>query len=323
MSVGSGNGEMHVVAGVVRDRHGKILLTRRPKHVHKGGCWEFPGGKVRNGESESEGLCREMAEEVGIQVRRARPLIAIRHTYPDRVIRLAVWCVQDYDGTAYGREDQQLTWCRRERLRSYHMPEANDAVVNALLLPDLYLVTPEPGDRTGRFVDPIERCLRSGVRLIQLRAKTVQPYSYRAIAREVISLCHAYRAQVLLNAPVEWVTELGADGVHLTSRALANTTRRPLRGDRWVAASCHNEDELEQARRIGCDFVVLSPVLETDSHPGSKALGWARFAQLAGDANMPVYGLGGLEPADLSVAYQNGAQGIAAIRGLWEVAAGN
>jgi len=322
MSVGSDNQQIHVVAGVVRDRHGKILLTRRPQHVHKGGCWEFPGGKVRTGESELEALRRELAEEVGIQVRRTRPLIAIHHTYPDRDIRLAVWHVQDYGGTAVGRENQQWTWSRQEQLRSYHMPEANEAVVNALLLPDFYLVTPEPGDQTGRFVDSIDRCLRNGTRLIQLRAKTVQPSNYRAIARIVIPLCHAYKAQVLLNAPAEWVTELAADGVHLTSRALANTAHRPLPKNRWVAASCHNQKELEQARRIGCDFVVLSPVHETNSHPGSKALGWTRFAQLTGAANMPVYGLGGLGPADLSAAYQNGAQGVAAMRGLWE-AAGN
>ena len=84
-----------------------------------------------------------------------------------------------------------------------------------------------------------------------------------------------------------------------------------------MAASCHGAADLRRAERIGADFAVLSPVLPTASHPGAETLGWARFAELADAARIPVYALGGMNPGHLPQAWRCGAQGIAGIRGLW------
>jgi 8-oxo-dGTP diphosphatase len=85
----------------------------------------------------------------------------------------------------------------------------------------------------------------------------------------------------------------------------------------WVAASCHDAAELEQAVRLGVDFVVLGPVLPTASHPGAPTLGWERFTQLIRDYPLPVYALGGLGHADLERARDCGAHGIALRSGAW------
>jgi len=81
--------------------------------------------------------------------------------------------------------------------------------------------------------------------------------------------------------------------------------------------SCHDAAELEHAGRIGADFVTLSPVAATPSHPAGAPLGWARFASLTRDAEVPVYALGGMGIADIPAARASGGQGIAAIRALW------
>jgi 8-oxo-dGTP diphosphatase len=72
-----------VAAGVLRDASGRVLITQRPDGKHAAGFWEFPGGKIQAGESPLQALCRELAEEIGIQVSAATPLMTFRHSYPN------------------------------------------------------------------------------------------------------------------------------------------------------------------------------------------------------------------------------------------------
>jgi len=101
--------------------------------------------------------------------------------------------------------------------------------------------------------------------------------------------------------------------LHLTSRDLLALDGRP-EGYRWVAASCHNDYELRHAGAIGLDFAVLAPVMATQSHPDTPAIGWQRFSEWAHASQLPVYALGGMSLADLATARLAGGQGIAAIR---------
>ena len=126
-------------------------------------------------------------------------------------------------------------------------------------------------------------------------------------------LCQQYGAILLLNADVANAEHFNVDGLHLSSRALLALTQRP-QGHRWLAASCHNENELAHAQTLGVDFVVLAPVLATPTHPQTTPLGWQVFADLVATVNLPVYALGGLNKTDLVTAQHAGAQGIAAIR---------
>lgn len=82
---------VHVAAAVIRDAAGKILIARRADTQHQGGLWEFPGGKVEADESVETALARELHEELGIVVDAARPLIKVRHDYPDKQVLLDVW----------------------------------------------------------------------------------------------------------------------------------------------------------------------------------------------------------------------------------------
>jgi len=88
-------------------------------------------------------------------------------------------------------------------------------------------------------------------------------------------------------------------------------------GIRLLAASCHDREELLQAAALGADFVVLSPVLPTQSHPGAPTLGWERFAELCLDLPMPVYALGGMRTDMLETAMTHSAHGVALLSGIW------
>ncbi|MDD3449174.1 MAG: Nudix family hydrolase [Gammaproteobacteria bacterium] len=311
---------LRVVAAAVFDDAGRVLLARRPAHLHQGGLWEFPGGKVEPGESLEQALARELQEELGILPRRSRPLIRIRHAYPDRRVELDVWRVDAFSGEPHGREGQPVEWVAPEELPEREFPAANRPIVNAVRLPDRYLVTGEPAGDPRRFLDRLEQALVGGVRLVQLRAKELPEAEYLRLAGQALERCRGFGARLLLNAPSGWVERVGADGVHLDGRRLARLERRPLGARYWVGASCHDARELARAEAIGCDFAVLSPVLPTASHPGAAALGWEGFAELADAARIPVYALGGVGPADIPRAHGLYAQGIAAIRALWEPA---
>ena len=135
---------IHVVAGIIRNPQGQILLAKRPQHLHQGGLWEFPGGKCEPGEQAFAALQRELHEELGIAVRSAQPFIRIPYNYPDKRILLDVWQVNDYAGEAFGKEQQTIVWVSDAELERFAFPAANRPILTALRLPDTCLITPEP-----------------------------------------------------------------------------------------------------------------------------------------------------------------------------------
>lgn len=311
------NDRIHVAAAALVDGDGRILLTRRHDDSHQGGLWEFPGGKLESGETVEQGLHRELHEELGIEIGSCRPLIRIRHAYPDRSVLLDVYRVDGWRGEPQGREGQPLAWVAQDALSDYPMPAADVPIVAALRLPSTYLITPPRIDDTERFINSIGLALDRGVTLFQLRLFDLADDRLRQIGRRVCERCHARGARVLLNGSAEQAAAIGCDGLHLSSAALHAHPHRPVGEGEWLAASCHSADDLRQAARLGADFALLSPVLPTRSHPDADPLGWSRFEGLVDQAALPVYALGGMRPELLETAWQRGAQGIAGIRGLW------
>jgi len=309
---------IHVVAGVLRDAAGRVLIAQRPPGKHLAGLWEFPGGKCEAGEAPVDALARELREELGVVVESARPLIAIPHRYPDQDILLDVWQVSEWSGTLHPHEGQAFAWVDMAGLDRVPMPPADRPAIAALCLPDRYLITPDLGpDASAQLLAGIERACRRRVRMIQLRLPQWPRATLAAFAREARGVCAGHATRLLLNGDAALAMVLGLDGVHLPARIAATMTQRPLPADRWLGVSCHDAAELLHAVRIGADFATLSPVFPTPGHADSTALGWDRFADLVMHVPIPVYALGGLEAEDVDAAWMAGAQGIAAIRGLW------
>ncbi len=305
-----------IVLGVVRNAAGDVLIARRALTVHQGGLWEFPGGKCEAGESPVGALRRELREEVGIVVTQQRPLIQIRHHYPDTQLVLQVWQVIAWEGEVVGCEGQPLRWVRLQDLLDYAMPAANRAIVQAVRLPDCYVISPPTCGSPSRWLTGLRQVLSNGVRLIQLRVSDLNQSDYVNLVHAATDLCRTTKTTLMLNTDITQAQQLGAQGLHLNSRQLWTCQERPA-GLCWLAASCHSPADIQQAQVIGADFVVLSPVSPTLSHPQAVPLGWQKFATWATAAQIPVYALGGMVLHDLPQAWQAGAQGIAGIRGLW------
>ena len=123
-----------VVAGVIFDTSAsQVLLALRKPEQHQGNRWEFPGGKLEEGEALHEGLIRELREEIGIVVTQCQPRTIIEHSYADKQVRLHFWDVTAFDGEPAGCEGQTLQWLALAELGALEFPKANQAIVNELL----------------------------------------------------------------------------------------------------------------------------------------------------------------------------------------------
>ncbi|MBS9402106.1 Nudix family hydrolase [Halomonas sp. TRM85114] len=310
---------VHVAAAAIISADGReVLIARRPSSVDHGGLWEFPGGKLAPYETGLGGLKRELHEELGVEIQSAQPLIRIHHEYAEKHILLDVWQVHAFSGEPFGREGQAVRWVPMEELVKYPFPAANLPILRAVMLPTEYLITGDEDDE-NRFLERLERALTEDrVKLVQFRDKSLDEAAYLARAEKALALCHRHGARLLLNGNPGLLERVDADGIHLTSERLMSLERRPLNDGKWVSASTHDFGQLRQAGRIGCDFVTLSPLRTTPSHPQVAPIGWHEFQQLVEHAAMPVFALGGMTRHDADHARGVGAQGIASIRDFWK-----
>jgi 8-oxo-dGTP diphosphatase len=310
---------IHVVAGILRDNDGRVLLTQRPSGKHLAGLWEFPGGKREPGESSEDALRRELHEEIGIDVGAMRRVICFPWDYAEKSIFLDVYDIADFSGIPHGREGQALRWEYPDDLLNIPVPAADVSIVSALRLPDRYAITPEPHGHIDAFLAQLGNALQTGIKLVQLRCKHMPTEALSTLAAQALAIIRRHDARLMLSGNVDVVRHLQLDGIHLPAAELMRCTQRPLDRPSLVGASCHDAAELDHAVRIGADFAVLGPVTQTDSHPNVQPLGWSKFSELCMNLPMPVYALGGMAASDLPQALNARAQGIAGISAFWDI----
>jgi 8-oxo-dGTP diphosphatase len=304
-----------VAAAVLTRADGSFLLGERPAGKPYAGYWEFPGGKIERGEPALAALARELREELGIEIERAYPWLTRDHDYEHAAVRLRFYRVVRWRGEVRGRENQRFSWQPPDAVRVGPLLPANAPVLRALALPPLYGISSATGLGRDQFLLRLERALAAGLRLVQVREKTMERALLCALAQDVVRIARRYGARVLVNDDEALARTAGADGVHLTAASLERAARRPP--FELVGASCHDAAELARAAALGADFAVLGPVRPTPSHPASAPLGWERFAALIRDYPLPVYALGGMQPRDLESAWEAGAHGVAMMRAAW------
>lgn len=286
-----------------------------------GGFWEFPGGKVEPGEDVRDALARELKEELAISVSAFQPLIQIRHDYPDKSVLLDTWTVSDIEGEPRGNEGQEVKWVEPESLTHLSFPPANVPIVRAVQLPHCYMIT-------GRFDHPddlfrkVDASLASGVKLIQFRAPWLDPLAYIELAEVLSERVRSAGAVLLIKGALSLLERPWCHGLHLTSAQLLSSEIKPaietkVREGQWLAASCHGEAELARAEALALDFVTLSPVARTTTHPEAEPLGIKKARSLTERSVVPVYWLGGQDLGGIEQARLNGAQGVAAINAFW------
>ncbi len=304
-----------VVVAVIRDTAGRVLLSQRQAHQDFAHNWEFPGGKVESGETLLQALQRELREELAIECVEAEPLISIPWQYEHKSVCLHAFNVTNWHGEPRGVEGQTLRWFEVHELSDLIMPEANRGILAAIRLPACYAITGAFNNLT-ELTQGVSNALAQGAGVIQLRSLW-QGADYVQSAESILPMVKAAGAQLLLNTELDQWRLLPEVGLHFSSQRAAQFTQRPVPSSVMLSVSVHNLTQLQQAQAMGADCVLLSPVLSTQTHPDTPALGWQQASEWARQATIPVYALGGVSLNHLAQAKASGFQGIAAIRAFW------
>lgn len=319
---------LHVVAAVLSNAQGQILLAQRAGNRELAGLWEFPGGKVEVGEAAAQALVRELREELGIEVDAATldPLIVVPHrTATGKRIRLEVHRVGHYDGLVRGMESQAVAWVEPAALTRYSMPGADLPVVAALVqAPALLLADTQDGER-NELLSRMARAMQVGAARLRLRVSDLGS-SNKALYVEASAMAARQGAQLLLEAApsaweaqCEWARHHGS-GVMLDASVLKHLSRRPLPADRPCAAHCRDLADLQQAERLGLDFAVLKVVRPSSSGLPVDTLAFdsLRFADWREQLVLPIYVASAeLGMGDVTSVRRYGAQGIALTLQTW------
>ncbi|MDM1487224.1 MULTISPECIES: thiamine phosphate synthase [Acinetobacter] len=280
----------------------KVLVGWREAKQHQGNKHEFPGGKVEAGESPVAACRREVFEEVGIGLQHWHDFDVICHEYDDVIVNLHIFHAAV--PTALLKDIQvPWAWFSRSQLLDLNFPQANRAILQRLVWPKAIKISEDLS-------------LLSSLPKEKLLYWRVEPTAEQKM--ELIQYCVEQLGQVIINLEL-WkqlnpMQQQAVAAIHLKQSQLMQLQKGDLKvGLRYIAA-CHDIVSAQHAQQIGCEAILLSPVLPTATHTDATALGWEKFQQITELVDIPVFALGGLTQDDLAVAEQHHAYGIAGVR---------
>ncbi len=294
---------IHVAIAILLHQN-KVLVGWREAKQHQGNTHEFPGGKVEEGESPLEACRREIYEEVGIGLHDWLAFDVIAHEYEDVIVKLHVFHATV--PTALLNEIQQpWNWYSREELLNLNFPKANLAMIQRLYWPHQIKISDQLETLTQLRQDQLLywRVEGTTAQVIEISELSVEKLSGMIVNTDLYQQLNSIQQQAI-------------SAIHLQQSQLMALKRGNLQvGKRYIAA-CHDLASMQHAQYIGCDAILLSPVLPTATHPEVMALGWEQFKNWVSQVDLPVFALGGMQAGDLVGAKEQGAYGIAGMRFL-------
>ena len=179
-------------------------------------------------------------------------------------------------------------------------------------LPNLYTIT--DSIKYGEdFEQTLRKVLQKGVKMVQLREKNKSGRAYYQLALKVRQITKEFSAMLLINDRVDIALAVLADGVHLPANGLPPSVVKKIAPELIVGYSAHSLEEAFYAQKEGADFITLSPIFQTSSHPETKPLGLSYLKEVVSKVSIPVYALGGITWEKIKLCYKNGAYGVAGI----------
>ena len=298
------------VVGVLHNKDQQILIAKRQSHQFMGGFWELPGGKIEHGESPEVAISRELNEELGIIVDKLSLHQTMVYQYTDRIVELSIYNIDNYLNTPKGVEGQEIAWVSVENLNSYKLLPTMKSFINSITLPKQYWITPSSNHQSDEWIRKFDEKIKQGISLIQLRSKTKLDITF---IEELHNKCKHNNINLLLNTVDKSFHEAYCDGWHITTGEMFDLKSRPCANNKLLGASTHDLTEALKAQDLGADFVVISPVQATQTHPDTVPIGWDTAKEVVDKLNIPVYFLGGMTLNDLDKTLKLGAQGIAGV----------
>jgi thiamine-phosphate pyrophosphorylase len=183
---------------------------------------------------------------------------------------------------------------------------------------EVYLVSDRNQTRGRDLLSVIEEALKGGIRAVQLREKDLGGAEMFALAEKAHEICLRYNAELLINDRVDVALAMNAAGVQLGKMSLPVETARALLGpDKWIGASIHSIEEIDQAQQNGATFLVFGPVYFTSSKASfGSPQGITALKNIVESSNLPVYAIGGIAARNVPELCDTGVKGIAVISSI-------
>ncbi|MEC8147969.1 MAG: Nudix family hydrolase [Pseudomonadota bacterium] len=310
-----GSQRIKVSIGILK-KNGLVLISEAKKKDDNGKLiWEFPGGKAEIKELPEQTLCRELHEELGIRVKQFLLIKKYNASFNRQKFELSFFLVHEWVGACVGSEGQNLKWVPTTMLNSLNMHRPNKKIIASLTLPNKIMITP--------FVENIHGVLLKSINILNIYDIGILQLRYPKLNRKNKSICELVkkirgnRTKIMINVGTDEFNENLFDGLHLPFSKAKKFSKRPVKKDCLLSISCHNSEEIEHANNLEADFIYLSPIKNSSSHPDNKPMGWTKGGKLLSLSRQPVYALGGLSITDLPEALNQGFQGIAGISTFW------
>ena len=313
-----------------------LLLATRHQDQHQGGKLEFVGGKIEQGETPIHALCREVAEEIGLDIsgNLAVKLGRIYHDYGDKQVQLYVYHIEltdeqynAYQAQTVGLLGQTLAFYKRADVigSGERFPDANRAILRWLTLPSEIVISQSVAD-SGSIKYWLDKyCKLAPNALLYIRSQTDPSLSVDLML-----------AVSLLRADIGFVVTLSDFMVYQMRSVKVNIAFIKLNtAQMWSLAkgelpdipsnipllvSVHNQKEARLCNDLAEVYPIagafVSPVKATKTHPDAQAIGWSGLSELGKCINVPVIALGGLTPKDFNKVRQYGAVAVSGIRGF-------
>ena len=308
---------VHVAIAILQN-HGQILVGWRQASQHQGNKYEFPGGKVEEGETPQQACQREIREETGLNIEHWTAFDVIQHNYPDLQVNLHVFQAQVLD-SQLAQITAPWQFYPREELTQLNFPKANVGLIERLDLAPTIKISANLEDYLSLDTDRVLYWRTNLINVTEIEAALLQlgqQLSYQSMAHDQHDAVHLNRLTLNVELWKQLKPELQQQigTVHFKQHQLMQGQIGDLPLGKRCIAACHDLAALQHAQYLGFDAALLSPVQPTASHPDAEVLGWTCFAEWCQSVHIPVYALGGVSADHLAQVRKNQGYGVAGIR---------
>ena len=162
------------------------------------------------------------------------------------------------------------------------------------------------------FLSRIEKICKSSVSAVILREKDLSADDYRKLSEKVINICHKYNKKCILHSHADIVSELNADGLHVTM----DTFRKIPENKIFTGVSCHSIEEAKEAQTLGADYIIAGHIFETDCKKGLAPRGLNFLSEICHNVDIPIYAIGGINNNNIQYISDAGADGCCIMSGF-------